>query len=277
MAHAIYEKHPRELLQECWSDADTKLYPVLKRCGRKALLLEQYEQLNAVLELPVAEIVMQTKILNPVRIAFFFKTLDLDPLVAAASRMLSYNITAAKNFDTMLRHMRKLNLVGDHCTEAKALRHGAYRSVTDYVEARLISAKAPVILKLSSGLRQITSGKMINDIAIKWQNCLRAPAYKIALGLGTKVFLLMDSNEFGDAIALASFERTAFGWHMDECELPPRVPAPDEMRQRFVELLARDGIAADVRTFAKALSELDPCPEPSSGDEAWDWQHKDAE
>ena len=64
LARAIYEKHPKQLVNECWADADPKLYPMLARCGQKALLIDQYEQLNAVLNSHVADMAMQTKRLS---------------------------------------------------------------------------------------------------------------------------------------------------------------------------------------------------------------------
>lgn len=277
MARAVYDKHPRELFNECWADADPKLYPVLKRCGRKALLLEQYEQLNTVLGSHVADIVTQTKVLSAARIDFFFRILDLDPLIAPAYRLLNFDQRAAQNFDAMLRHMRSLNLIGDHDAEAKALRNGVYKSITHYVEARLARVKAPVNLNLKPPLRQIVTGEELSFIALKWQNCLRAPTYRIELGLGSKLFILMDNDEDSESAALASFEWTAFGWHMDECEMPGKRQAPDEIRQRMVKLLETDGVNAEANTCAGAFLELDRCPEPPSWDEAWDWQHKDAD
>jgi hypothetical protein len=164
--------------------------------------------------------------------------------------------------------MRYLDLIGSHDVEAKALRYSAYKSVNDYVEARLARVKAPVSLNLSPPLHQIVTGEELSFIAIQWQNCLRAPPYRIALGMGTKVFILMDGAQSDGAVALASFERNAFGLHLDECEIPIKKRAPDEIRQRMVDLLVADGIAADTTTFASALADLEPCPEPPGGD---DW------
>lgn len=231
--------------------------------------------LNTVLGSNICDVAMQTKALNATRIEFFYKIREMDPLVAPAYRLLNFNPRAAKNFNVMLKHMRNLSLIGDQDSEAKALRNGGYQSVNDYVEKRLARVKAPENLNLMPPLRQIFCGEELSFIANQWRNCLRAPAYRIALGLGSKIFVMMDGTVPGDEV-LASLERTAFGWQMDECEMPMKRQATDEMRQRMVDLLIENGIAADTTTFAMAFSELDRCPEPICDDD-WTFEFDDAD
>ncbi len=276
LAQSIYEKHPRQLLNECWAEADLKLYPVLKRCGRKALMLEQYEKLNTILGSNIADIALQTKALNAARIEFFFKIREMDPLVAPAYRQLNFDLETAKRFDIMLKHMRKLDIIGDHISESKLLRNGAFRSTYNYVEARLTRVKAPDNLNLAAPLRQIMLGEELLFIANQWKNCLRTPSYRISLGLGSRVFILLDGDEPGHAIALASFERTAFGWQMDECTTSEKRRASPELRQRIVNLLSLNGVSAYATTFEMALSALDRCPDQMV-EEEWHSELEDTE
>jgi hypothetical protein len=264
MASTIYESHPRALLAECWPDASPSLFATLKRCGRKIMPMEQYQQLNTLLGSSAADNVLQTNSLDGERIEFFFNALELDPLVASACRLLGFSRIHAQSFNDILKIMRETNLIWDFESESKTLRKNEHGSINDYIFSRFERSRSPINLNLLNPLRQILTAQELSSIAVKWQNCLRNASYKIDLALGTKIFILLEEVEI---TAIASFTKTANSLHMDECSLPFNKQTSPSIRQYIVDLLRQQGVAAETTTFSRALRELRPLCKPASIDD----------
>jgi hypothetical protein len=260
-AQTIYARHPKRLLNECWTDAHPHIYSVLKRCGGNVKTIDFYERLNTLLVTGMRDELMSVSEITTDTIRFFEVAKALDPLVLPARRALDYSSRSARSFDAILRAMRMLGLINDFSTEARALRiHGA-EPISTFIEKRLDRTTSPITLDVEAPFRQIMTGRELSSIAVKFKNCLRGASYKASLGLGTHVFVMYEQGGFS---AISSLERTHFCWHLDEVGLTSGLNGTPVIRQKIVSQLRQQGIDIEPQTFANAWRSILPFSMPGT-------------
>ena len=269
MAAELEQQPLRELLKECWPDADPKLFAALKRCAGPVAPFEFYESLNGLLDTHVADELLRCTEIGAQAVRFFQCALTLDPLVAPAHLGLHHHLGKAQDFNAVIQLLRQLGVLEDDLYEARALRKLKDSSLMAFFDKRLDRCNAPIMLGLRPPLRQIVNGKELKSVSNKFSNCLKDTLYRAQLGLGTHVFVVLEQPPY---TAVASLERTAVAWHLDECEMLGHEKAPPIVRQKIVALLREHGVPANISTFSKVWSDMAPYAPIDWIERAWDMQ-----
>lgn len=245
VADALAEFSPVELLTQCFAPARCYM-AALKRCPAKVQSLQFYLDLDQLLWSPLANDILSENFITPKLISFIDSIRGLDPLVWHARHVLRADPTNAKQFDAMIRFCRRLGVLREDAVEARVLRTAEKVGVGRYISKRLSRCVSPWSFDLPAPLTHIKTAKHLIEIASKYGNCLGRVSYRVQLGLGSHVYIMIGD----DCVVELRHEYAGF-WSIVDCErLTENRRVSHDQREEICNTLRDAGIDAQAADFA---------------------------
>ena len=258
LAERMYSTPPKALLADAMT-GNPLLFGALRKCGSKAYSPDFYDMLAEVLNHSgAAESLLTGDEIDQkaLTLVYYAVKFGLDPLLYPACQNLDNHMKWALSFHDIVQIARSLNILKDDETEKAAIKRAGV-NLRGLVERWFERAVSPHVLPdLPQELTFISSAKDLSALGLKYKNCLGKMKHKVALGMGTHIYLLF--KEPGDDVgAVASLAMGAHGmWWVDECEYLDRSFAGRVVAQRIVQMSAACGMKVGIRAFESAWEDF---------------------
>ncbi len=249
---AIAHLSPRELVSKVLEPAPG-LMAALKRCGAVVEPLNFYLNLNDLLRSSIEKEISSERAISNELVTFLRLTQHLDPLVRAARQALRLDLDKAQKFHEMICFCRSLNILRDDEAEARALRFSAEHGLGRYINKRLERCVSPWTIALPPPMRFVKTAKELIALGAHYGNCLGRDCYKAQLGLGSHIYVALESPFNCIAELKHEFEQT---WSVVECEHSNTRKALPETRRRIAGLLTEAGMNVRPHAFSDLWSEI---------------------
>lgn len=252
VADDLAASSPGELLSNCFT-AGRCYMAALKRCPAKVQSFQFYLDLNQLLWSPLANDILSENSITPKLIGFIEGIQGLDPLVWHARHAIRLETSNAKQFDSMLKFCRRLGVLREDEFEARVLRNAAKVGVGRYITKRLSRCVSPWNFDLPSPLTHIKTAKHLIEIASKYGNCLGRVSYRVQLGLGSHIYILVHD----DCVVELRHEYAGL-WSIVECErLTENRHVSHEERAEICGKLRQAGINAQAADFGELWLDIE--------------------
>jgi hypothetical protein len=245
VADELLHLSPGELLIHCFEPGH-RYMAALSRCPPKVQSLQFYLKLNQLLWSPLADDILSESRITVQLLSFIADIQQLDPLVWHARHALRLEPTNAKQFDSMLKFCRRLGVLREDEFESRVLRNAAKVGVGRYITRRLSRCVSPWSFDLPAPLTHIKTAKRLIEIASKHGNCLGRVSYRVQLGLGSHIYIMV-----GDDCVVELRHEYAGLWSIVECErLTENCSVSHEERAEICGMLRQAGLNAQTADFA---------------------------
>jgi hypothetical protein len=271
-ARLIYTTDPRKLLHTCLPGADDRLFGILSKCPPFVQTPIFYERLLSLFDhADIADELLASDMIDKEAVAFFVqvKRHHLDALIIPARHKLNHKIKSALVFHDLLQVCRSLRVIRDDGTEISTLQKSK-KTLSEVIDVWLDRCVSPHNLQLCAPSRFIRTAHDLNTIAGKHKNCLSAPKYKIALGTGTHIFILLRERGFEIVSSLEAGPGSS--WWIDECVYGDNFSAGRVVRERLADLLRKCNLKVGIRNFQQSWSELGRSDDMPHINDLWDGQ-----